>query len=93
MQIEYVATKSKRTVPDAIGEALIARKIARRIETRELKAEAPEVDHVSAAHDQAVGAGEDAFVHVEREAIVDGREIQAAVDHFNGLADENLRIC
>lgn len=44
MQIEYVATKSKRTVPDAIGEALIARKIARRIETRELKAEAPEVE-------------------------------------------------
>jgi hypothetical protein len=44
MQIEYVATKSKRTVPDAIGEALIARKIARRIETRELKAEVPEVE-------------------------------------------------
>lgn len=44
MQIEYVVTKSKRNVPDAIGEALIARKIARRIEIRELKAEVQEVE-------------------------------------------------
>lgn len=31
MQIEYVVTKSKRNVTDEIGEALIARKIARRV--------------------------------------------------------------
>lgn len=31
MQIEYVATRSKRTVSDAIGEVLIERKIARRV--------------------------------------------------------------
>ena len=34
MQIEYVATRSKRTVSDAIGEVLIERKIARRVESR-----------------------------------------------------------
>lgn len=40
MQIEYVATRSKRTVSNAIGEALIARKIARRVdETRTMVAE------------------------------------------------------
>lgn len=39
MQIEYVVTRSKRTVPDAIGEALIYRGIARRVETRQIKAE------------------------------------------------------
>jgi hypothetical protein len=39
MQIEYVVTRHSREVPDAIGEALIARKIARRVETRDMKAE------------------------------------------------------
>lgn len=40
MQIEYVATRSKRTVPDHIGQALIARKLARRVyQTRQMKAE------------------------------------------------------
>jgi hypothetical protein len=43
MQIEYVVTRSKRTVSDAIGEALIARKIARRVETLEVKAEEIEI--------------------------------------------------
>ena len=47
MRIEYVANKSQRTVPDDIGNTLIARKLARRVyETREVKAEesAPEVE-------------------------------------------------
>lgn len=45
MLIEYVATKSKRNVPDHIGETLVARSIARRVEqtaaiqTREIRAE------------------------------------------------------
>ena len=40
MRIEYVVTKSQRDVPDAIGEALVARRIARPVyETRELTAE------------------------------------------------------
>jgi hypothetical protein len=47
MRIEYVASKSQRTVSDEIGNTLIARKLARRVyETREVKAEepAPEVE-------------------------------------------------
>ena len=46
MRIEYLASKSQRTVPDEIGETLIARKLARRVyETRELAAgEHPMVD-------------------------------------------------
>jgi hypothetical protein len=32
MLIEYVATKSKRNVPDHIGETLVARSIARRVD-------------------------------------------------------------
>lgn len=43
MQIEYVVTRHKREVSDAIGEALIARRIARRVETREMEAEEGEI--------------------------------------------------
>lgn len=47
MRIEYVASKSQRTVSDEIGKTLIARKLARRVyETRQVKSEesAPEVE-------------------------------------------------
>lgn len=43
MQIEYVVTRHKREVPDHIGGTLIARKIARRVETRDMKAEDVEI--------------------------------------------------
>lgn len=40
MQIEYVANRSRRNVRDSIGEALIARKIARPVyQTRQLTPE------------------------------------------------------
>lgn len=47
MRIEYLASKSQRTVSDEIGNTLIARKLARRVyETRQVKSEesAPEVE-------------------------------------------------
>lgn len=45
MQIEYLTTKSKRDVPEAIGKELVRRKIAKAVyETRQLKPEAaPEI--------------------------------------------------
>ena len=40
MRIEYVSSKSQRTVSDEIGNTLIARKLARRVyETRQVKVE------------------------------------------------------
>jgi hypothetical protein len=42
MRIEYVASKSQRTVSDGIGKALIDRKLARRVyETRQVEAKEP----------------------------------------------------
>lgn len=48
MQIEYVANGMKREVRDSVGAALIARKIARAYETRQLTPEpAIEADQIS----------------------------------------------
>lgn len=49
MQIEYVANGMKRNVRDSVGEALIARKLARPIyETRQIVPEpAIEADEIS----------------------------------------------
>lgn len=44
MQIEYIVTRTRREVPDSIGEALVARKLARPVyQTRELKSEDVEI--------------------------------------------------
>lgn len=57
MQIEYVATRSRRNVPDAIGETLIKRKIARRVyQTRQMTAEPP-------------APPEDQFIHADEPEI------------------------
>lgn len=48
MQIQYLTTKSVREVSEVAGAALIARKIARAYETRQLTPEpAIEVDEIS----------------------------------------------
>jgi hypothetical protein len=43
MQIQYVTTRSLRTVKDAIGALLVKRGIAREYQTRAMQPEAPAV--------------------------------------------------
>ena len=66
MQIQYLTTKSVREVSDSAGAALIARKIARAYETRQITPEP--VAQIASEINAAINANEES-------ALIDGNEI------------------